>query len=146
MLAEKHRIPRAPLLTMQQYLQELQTMIRTLSELIATSLDETTNTTTRGTTASAPAAEVEAEAALRAYRIEQLGLMQQCHSTYALVNPEKVVSDWEVYSNMLDPIEVTDLSATCITLDVSNMFVSMSRSDEVQTLSARRTSRSWRSS
>lgn len=108
LLAEKHRIPRAPLLTMQQYLQELQTMIRTLSELIATSLDETSTQprAQQGTTASAPAAEVEAEAALRAYRIEQLGLMQQCHSTYALVNPEKVVSDWEVYNNMLDPIEV----------------------------------------
>jgi len=108
-LAEKHRIPRAPLLTMQQYLQELQTMIRTLSELIATSLDETSTQNSQGaqgTTASAPAAEIEAEAALRAYRIEQLGLMQQCHSTYALVNPEKVVSDWEVYNNMLDPIEV----------------------------------------
>ena len=101
LLAEKHRIPRAPLLTMQQYLSELQTMIKALSQLIATSLDEEANQQQDG-----DAAAIEAEAAVRAYRIAQLGLMQQCHSTYALVNPEKVVSDWEVYNQMLDPIEV----------------------------------------
>ena len=101
-MAEKHRIPRAPLLTMQQYLSELQTMIKALSQLIATSLDEEANQQKDG-----DAAAIEAEAAVRAYRIAQLGLMQQCHSTYALVNPEKVVSDWEVYNQMLDPIEVS---------------------------------------
>lgn len=86
---------------MQQYLSELQTMIKTLSQLIAASLDEEASQQAEGDTAA-----LDAEAAVRAYRIAQLGLMQQCHSTYALVNPEKVVSDWEVYNQMLDPIEV----------------------------------------
>lgn len=90
---EKHRIPRSPLLTMHQYLQELQTMMSSLSELIAASMDGV-------------AAGSDAEADLRAYRINQLETFQRCYDTYASVNPEKVVADWEVYSNLLDPIEV----------------------------------------
>ena len=94
---EKHRIPRAPLVTMQQYLQELQVMISSLSEAIATSMDESTDGN-------------DAEAELRAYRIRQLELFQQCYDTYAHVNPEKVVADWEVYSNLVDPVEVSSSS------------------------------------
>lgn len=122
LLAEKHRIPRAPLLTMQQYLNELQTMIKALSQLIATSLDEETNQQQEGDTAA-----VEAEAAVRAYRIAQLGLMQQCHSTYALVNPEKVVSDWEVYNQMLDPIEVGRNCNIVCSRDVSKLEIKLNR-------------------
>eukprot|EP01032_Pedospumella_encystans_P010948 gene10948-12774_t len=122
LLAEKHRIPRAPLLTMQQYLSELQTMIKALSQLIATSLDEEANQQQDG-----DAAAIEAEAAVRAYRIAQLGLMQQCHSTYALVNPEKVVSDWEVYNQMLDPIEVGRSCNIICSGDISKLEIKLNR-------------------
>jgi hypothetical protein len=95
LLKEKHRVSASPLMTVAQYLQELQEMIAHLSGLIEASLDATA-----GSAASA------SESA-RASWIRELGELQSCFERHANVNPEKLIADWEVYSECVDRVEVS---------------------------------------
>lgn len=113
LLMDKHRIPRAPLMTVQQYLTELQSMISALSRMIAGSIDEAPSLGGASDSASAAAgancdasAASEDEAALRHLRIEQLESLQRNYDIYALVNPDKLISDWEVYNHLMGVVEV----------------------------------------
>jgi hypothetical protein len=98
LLKEKHRISASPLMTVVQYLQELQEMISHLSGLIDASLDAAT-----GSAASA-------SESTRASWIRELGELQGCFERHAHVNPEKLIADWEVYSECVDKVEVSDCS------------------------------------
>lgn len=110
LLMDKHRIPRAPLMTVQQYLAELQSMISALSRMIAGSTEEVpavaiASSTAAGADTAANAASDD-EADLRHLRIQQLESLQRNYDTYALVNPEKFISDWEVYNHLMGVVEV----------------------------------------
>ncbi len=86
LLMDKHRIPRAPLMTVQQYLVELQSMISALSRMIAGSMDAAPAAALVGNT-SAGSAGSDDKAELRHLRIQQLESLQRNYDTYALVNP-----------------------------------------------------------
>ena len=109
LLQEKHRSAPAPLMTVAQYLQELQVMIRALTELVTSSLTDPTTTTTSTTTTTTTTATVttanssssnndNSMAAMRVQWLEQLEALQQCYERHQHVNPDKLISDWEVYS------------------------------------------------
>lgn len=80
-------------MTVQQYLAELQSMIGALSAMIAGSMEE-------------PAVALANIDELRNERIQQLENLRSNYDTYALVNPEKLISDWEVYNHLMGPVEV----------------------------------------
>lgn len=99
LLVDKHRIPHAPLMTVQQYLAELQSMISALSTIIAGSMEE--QPAVEGAVTHVNIDE------LRNERIQQLENLRSNYDTYALVNPEKLISDWEVYNHLMGPVEVS---------------------------------------
>ena len=102
LLQEKHRSAPAPLMTVAQYLQELQVMIRALTELVMSSFTEPTTTTTTATVTTANSSSSSNDdsnmAAMRVQWLEQLEALQQCYERHQHVNPDKLIADWEVYS------------------------------------------------
>lgn len=77
-------------------------MIAALTDMISASTEESAP----GEVATSAAELKEDQTELRCLRIQQLEALQLNYDTYALVNPDKFISDWEVYINLMGAVEV----------------------------------------
>ena len=131
LLKEKHRISPAPLMTVAQYLKELEIMIREVRNLIQTSFDVAENESGSGLHAGTSAgsgidagtgagsagsssdggrdrsSNIDVERQTWLERLEELQNILQMHCN---VNPEKLISDWKVYNTLCDLVEVRHAS------------------------------------